>query len=62
MDRDTSPFWTVEEFAAYMKITTGAARAMIRRDQVPSHVIRRIGRRIRLISALAREWFEKQSA
>ena len=62
MDANTSPFWTVEEFAKYMKITTGAARAMIRRDQVPAHVIRRIGRRIRLIAALAREWFEKQSA
>lgn len=60
MEPNTSPFWTVDEFAAYMKITPGAARAMIRRDQVPRHVIRRIGRRIRLVVQLAREWFEKQ--
>jgi len=26
MDTNTSPFWTVDEFAQYMKITPGAAR------------------------------------
>lgn len=62
MDADISPFWTVEDFAKYMKITPGAARAMIRRDQVPAHVIRRFGRRIRLIASLAREWFERKPA
>ena len=61
MDTNTSPFWTVDEFAQYMKITPGAARAMIRRGQVPRHVIRRIGRRIRLVVSLTREWFEKQA-
>lgn len=62
MNATTSPFWTVQEFAEYLKITTGAARAMIRRDQVPAHVIRRFGRRIRLVAALVREAFETQPA
>ena len=62
MDTNLKALWTVEELADYLRITTGAARAMIRRDQVPQEAVRRIGRRIRIISAVVRDWVLKKSA
>jgi len=62
MEMTQNPLWTVQDFAQYLRITVGAARQMIRRDQVPPHAIRRIGRRIRLVAAAIREWIEKSAS
>jgi len=51
--------WTVEEFANYLRVTVGAARAMIRRGQVPAEAVLRIGKRIRVRSAVIRGWVTK---
>ena len=61
METTQNRLWTVQDFAQYLRITTGAARAMLRRDQVPQHAIRRIGRRIRLVGAAVRDWVEKST-
>ena len=62
MESNVKALWTVEELADFLRITPGAARAMIRRDQLPRESIRRIGRRIRIIAAVVRDWVLKKSA
>ncbi|MBI4564453.1 MAG: helix-turn-helix domain-containing protein [Planctomycetes bacterium] len=54
--------WTVAEFATYLRVTVGAARAMIRRSQVPTKAVVRIGRRIRLKSGEIRRWVDQRAA
>ena len=54
--------WTVGEFADFIRVTVGAARAMIRRDQVPQKAIVRIGKRIRLRVGLIRRWLGERVA
>ncbi len=56
---EQSELWTVQEFAVYLRVTVGAARAMIRRGQVPAGAVFRIGKRIRLRSAVVRGWVNK---
>ena len=54
--------WTIEEFAEYLRVTIGAARAMIRRGQAPAGAVLRIGKRIRVRSAIVRGWVAKCAA
>lgn len=62
MSNNAQELWTVEEFAQYVKVTPGAARAMIRRDQVPQEAVLRIGRRVRLRAEVIKAWIAKQVA
>lgn len=55
-------FWTVEEFADFLRVTVGAARAMIRRAQLPPDAVVRIGKRIRIRSAVIRKWLSQRIA
>jgi excisionase family DNA binding protein len=51
--------WTVVEFAAWMRITTMAARCMLRRRELPAQAVIKIGRRVRLRADLVQEWVLK---
>jgi hypothetical protein len=52
--------WTVEEFANWMRITTMAARCMLRRRELPQEAILKIGRRVRLRVDILQEWVVKR--
>jgi hypothetical protein len=56
MLEERTELWTVQEFAAWLKITVVAARAMIRRREIPPAALIRVGRRIRLVVAVVRQW------
>jgi excisionase family DNA binding protein len=60
-EQTTKPLllWTVEEFAAWMRITTMAARCMLRRRELPAQAVIKIGRRVRLRADLVQEWVLK---
>lgn len=60
-EQTTKPLllWTVEEFAAWMRITTMAARCMLRRRELPAEAVIKIGRRVRLRADLVQEWVLK---
>ena len=51
--------WTVDEFAAWMRITPMAVRCMLRRREVPEKAIVRVGRRVRLRADILQEWILK---
>ncbi len=48
--------WTVEECAEWMSMTPLAIRGMLRRREIPSHAVIKIGRRIRLRADVIKEW------
>ena len=52
--------WTVEDFAAWLRITPMAARAMLRRRELPPKAIIKIGRRIRLRAEVIKAWVLKR--
>jgi hypothetical protein len=52
--------WTVEDFAAWLRITPMAARAMIRRRELPPKSIVKIGRRVRLRAEMIKAWVLKR--
>jgi hypothetical protein len=54
--------WTVEEYAAWMRITPMAARCMLRRRELPQGAVIRIGRRVRLRADLVQDWALKGAA
>ena len=57
MDAQTSEtLWTVEDFAAWLRITPLAARAMLRRRELPPASIVKIGRRVRLRAEVVKAW------
>jgi len=60
-EQTTKPLllWTVEEFAQWMRITTMAARCMLRRRELPPDAVIKIGRRVRLRADLIQEWVLK---
>jgi len=57
--RQGTQLWTVEEFAQWMRITTMAARCMLRRREIPADAVIKIGRRVRLRAELVQEWVLK---
>ena len=52
--------WTIEEFAAWLRITPMAARAMLRRRELPPMAIIKIGRRVRLRAEMIKAWVLKR--
>ena len=52
--------WTVDDFAAWLRITPMAARAMIRRRELPPNSIVKIGRRVRLRAEMIKAWVLKR--
>jgi hypothetical protein len=54
--------WTVEDYAAWMRITPMAARCMLRRRELPEAAVIRIGRRVRLRAEIIQEWALKGAA
>jgi hypothetical protein len=57
MDPDPiETLWTVEDFAAWLRITPMAARAMLRRRELPPESVVKIGRRVRLRAEVVKAW------
>jgi hypothetical protein len=56
MSADPAELWTIQDFAAWLKITVIAARAMLRRRELPPDCVLKIGRRVRLVAAPLRDW------
>jgi hypothetical protein len=52
--------WTIEEFASWLRITTLAARAILRRRELPPDAVLKIGRRVRLRAELVKAWVLKR--
>jgi hypothetical protein len=52
--------WTIEDFAAWLRITPMAARAMLRRRELPPKAIVKIGRRVRLRAEMIKAWVLKR--
>ena len=52
--------WTIEDFAEWLRITPMAARAMIRRRELPPKSIVKIGRRVRLRAEMIKAWVLKR--
>jgi hypothetical protein len=52
--------WTVEDFAAWLRITPMAARAMLRRRELPPESVVKIGRRVRLRAEVVKAWVLKR--
>lgn len=61
MDAKTpETLWTIEDFAAWLRITPMAARAMFRRRELPPEAILKIGRRVRLRAEIVKAWVLKR--
>ena len=61
MDTKTpETLWTIEDFAAWLRITPMAARAMLRRRELPREAILKIGRRVRLHAEIVKAWVLKR--
>ena len=61
MDAQTpETLWTIEDFAAWLRITPMAARAMLRRRELPREAILKIGRRVRLRAEIVKSWVLKR--
>ena len=52
--------WTLEDFAAWLRITVLAARAMLRRRELPAEAVLKIGRRVRLRAEVIKAWVLKR--
>ena len=52
--------WTLEDFAAWLRITVLAARAMLRRRELPAEAVLKIGRRVRLRAEIIKAWVLKR--
>jgi len=52
--------WTLEDFAAWLRITPMAARAMLRRRELPPESVVKIGRRVRLRAEIVKAWVLKR--
>jgi hypothetical protein len=52
--------WTLEDFAAWLRITPMAARAMLRRRELPPESVLKIGRRVRLRAEIVKAWVLKR--
>ena len=52
--------WTLEDFAAWLRITVMAARAMLRRRELPAEAVLKIGRRVRLRAEIIKAWVLKR--
>jgi len=52
--------WTLEDFAAWLRITVLAARAMLRRRELPAESVLKIGRRVRLRAEVIKAWVLKR--
>jgi len=48
--------WTIPEAAEWLSVTELSLRAMLKRRQIPSTVILKLGRRVRFRSDALREW------
>ena len=61
MDAKTpETLWTIEDFAVWLRITPMAARAMLRRRELPREAILKIGRRVRLRAEIVKAWVLKR--
>jgi hypothetical protein len=54
--------WTLQDLATFLRITLGAARKIVSRGQLPAEAVVRIGRRIRIRSAIVQRWLQKEAA
>ena len=59
-DQSPETLWTVEDFAAWLRITPMAARAMLRRRELPPESLVKIGRRVRLRAEIVKAWVLKR--
>ncbi len=48
--------WTVNEFADFLRVTSLAARGILRRRELPPEAIVKFGRRVRIHAKIAREF------
>ncbi len=55
-DLDHQDLWTINEFSEWLRISPAAARAMVRRQELPERSVLRIGRRVRIRSEMIKEW------
>ena len=60
--KSNTQLWTIEEFAEWLRITPVAARAMIRRRELPQEGIFKVGRRVRLRSSVIQQWVLNQDS
>lgn len=56
------PLWTIRQACAWLSLTEHALRTMLRRNQLPTEAVVRIGRRIRFKSTALRAWVDRRSA
>ena len=56
-DLDDQELWTINEFAEWLRISSAAARAMLRRRELPEQAVIRIDRRVRIRSEIIKDWF-----
>ena len=62
-ENEDPELWTVEDFAKWLRITNSAARAMLRRRELPAEAVFKVGRRVRLRADLIKNWvFNRKSA
>lgn len=54
--------WTVRQASAWLALTEHALRGMLRREQIPSGAIFRMGRRIRFRSDALRAWVRDRNS
>ena len=54
--------WTVEECAAWLRITPEALRCRLKRDQIPRDVYVHLGRSVRFVAERVRIWLLRQVA
>ena len=53
------PLWTVRQASAWLAVSEHALRCMLRRNQIPTEAIFRIGRRVRFRSEALRLWVKR---
>lgn len=54
--------WTLKELAQFLRLSVGAVRTMMWRDEIPAAAFVRIGRRVRVRRAAIEKWLRDQAA
>ena len=64
MGAETNPveLWTVEECAAWLKMSPDAVRCRLKRGQFPRETYVHLGRSVRFVAQRLREWVLEHAA
>ncbi len=60
--KNGAALWTLRELAEFLRVTVGSAYKMVCRGQLPPKAVFRLGKRLRIRSAIVLSWLERGAA